>query len=53
MSLRFSGRHLEIPTSGFIVSIRKSTIDFLESENMGAAVGISLLCVLEAEIRLM
>ena len=37
-------------TSG---SIRNSTIDVLDPENMVIAVGISLLCILEAEIRLM
>ena len=31
-------------------SIHNSAVDFLDPENMGVAIGISLLCILEAEI---
>ena len=45
-----NGRHLEIPTSGYESSIYNRAVDFMNLENMGEAVGISLLSCLEPEI---
>ena len=45
-----NGRHLEIATSGYVGHIYHSAIDFLDTENMGDAAGISLISCPETEI---